>query len=771
MNKKLKLLGFLFLMFSMCNLTYGQVQQEEKALVQILLELEKKHHIKFSFETKLIEGISILPLASNLSLEETINQLNLVTKLNFKTLSNRFIAISTKNKLSNPNSIQQLNEVIISNYLTKGISKINNGTIKATPKAFDILPGLIEPDVLQIVQSLPGIISVDERVSNINVRGGTNDQNLIIYEGIRMYQSGHFFGLISAFNPYLAEDITISKNGTSARFGNAVSSTIAIKNRDQLDQKNSVSIGGNLLSIDGFAKVALTEKTEIQVSARRSYTDVLVTETYDAYFNRIFRDSELNESNTTNTQLALDERFIFYDFNAKFLYDINDTSKFRLNLLTISNHLDYNQAFITSEHTLQETRSELNQESQGASANYYKLVNSNLKLSTQVYYSHYDLDATNKNTSNNTTLQQENKVEDFGLRLDITKTVNDDLNFNGGYQFNDVSVTYSEDVTNPNYTSLNKEIIRTHSLFGEIEWYSPTQHTHIRLGSRINYFSKLSDFLIEPRFSINYKFLDYFRLEVLGELKSQSITQIIDLQQDFFGIEKRRWQLANGNDVPLITSEQLSLGLSYNQNNLLISLEGYYKSVNDITAKSQGFQNQFQFTNDIGNYSVKGLDFLINKRFNEFSTWLGYTWSKNDYTFNTLNANESFPNTLDIRHVANASITYNIDHLKIGLGLNWHSGRPYTSVSDIQDSSNSNIAYNSPNNARLNDYFRTDISAIYDFSISEGIDAELGASVWNLFNQSNTINRYYSKNSDGEVKEVNNQSLQLTPNLSFRINF
>ena len=771
MNKKLKILGFLFLIFSLSNLTYGQVEQEEKALVQILLELEKKHNIKFSFETKILEDLSITPLASNLSLKETINQLNLVTNLHFKILSDRFIAISIKNKLGKLNSIQQLNEVVISNYLTKGISKINNGIIRANPKAFDILPGLIEPDVLQIVQSLPGIISVDERVSNINVRGGTNDQNLIIYEGIRMYQSGHFFGLISAFNPYLAEDITISKNGTSARYGNAVSSTIAIKNTDELDQKNRASIGGNLLSIDGFTKVALTEKTEIQVSARRSYTDVLVTETYDAYFNRIFRDSELNESNTTNTQLALDERFFFYDFNAKFLYDIDDTSKFRLNLLTISNNLDYNQAFITSEHTLQETRSELNQENQGASANYSKLVNRNLKLSAQAYYSHYDLDATNKNTSNNTTLQQENKVEDFGLRLDITKTVNDDLNFNGGYQFNDVSVTYSADVTNPNYTSLNKEIIRTHSLFGEIEWYSPTRDTHIRLGSRINYFSKLSDFLIEPRFSINYKFLDYFRLEVLGELKSQSITQIIDLQQDFFGIEKRRWQLANGNDVPLITSEQLSLGLSYNQNNLLISLEGYYKSVNNITAKSQGFQNQFQFTNDIGNYSVKGLDFLINKRFNEFSTWLGYTWSKNDYTFNALNANESFPNTLDIRHVANASITYNIDRLKIGLGLNWHSGRPYTSALDIQDNSSTIIAYSTPNNARLSDYFRTDISAIYDFSISEGIDAQLGASVWNLFNQSNIINRYYSKNQEGEVEEVNNQSLQLTPNLSFRINF
>ena len=186
-------------------------------------------------------------------------------------------------------------------------------------------------------------MSVDERISNINVRGGTNDQNLILYEGIRMYQSGHFFGLISAFNPYLSENITISKNGTSSKFGNAVSSTIAIKNADELDEKINVGIGGNMLSVDGFAKIPLSKKTELQLSARRSYTDILVSKTYDAYFDRIFNDSELNASTNMNTLLAQDERFLFYDFNAKFLYDINNTSKLRINVMNMSNNLNFNR--------------------------------------------------------------------------------------------------------------------------------------------------------------------------------------------------------------------------------------------------------------------------------------------------------------------------------------------------------------------------------------------------------------------------------------------
>ncbi|NRD24836.1 TonB-dependent receptor [Winogradskyella litoriviva] len=769
MNKKLLCSVFFIFTIAFCNLTHSQAQQEKQPLAQILLKLEEKYNVKFSYEPKTTDGILISPLYPELSLKQVITQLQLLTQLNFEILSKRFIVITPNKTKDSQNSIQHLEEVVVTNFLTKGISKTNNGTIEADKKAFEILPGLIEPDVLQIIQNLPGIISVDERISNINVRGGTNDQNLILHEGIRMYQSGHFFGLISAYNPYLSESITISKNGTSAKFGNAVSSTISIKNSDELEKTSNAGIGANLLSVDGFAKIKLTHKTELQLAARRSFTDILVSKTYDVYFDRIFRDSELNTA--SNSQLALDERFLFYDFNAKFLYDIDNTSKLRLNFLNIYNDLDYNQVYITSDNNIQETNSQLNQVSFGASANYSKRVNQKLHFSTELYYSNYDLDAKNNNISNNQSLEQENKVEDYGLRIDITNAVNPSLNVNLGYQFNEVGVTNLEDVTNPNFISLKKEIIRTHAFFGEVERYSKSKNTHLRLGARISYFGKLKELIIEPRFAFNQKLSDYFRLEILGELKSQTITQVIDLQQDFLGIEKRRWQLANDSNIPLIKSQQISAGLSYNQNNLLISLEGYYKNVANITAQSQGFQNQFQFVNDIGSYTVKGIDFLINKRINDFSTWLSYTFSENDYHFENLNNGNAFSNTIDLQHVANASLTYSKTNFKVGFGINWHSGRPYTTPSNLQDNLNNSIEYNQPNSSRLPSYFRTDVSAIYNFKLSKGIKADIGASIWNIFNQTNIINRYYSLNSDDSIIEINNRSLKLTPNLSFRVSF
>ena len=96
------------------------------------------------------------------------------------------------------------------------------------PKKLGILPGLIEADVLQVMQQIPGINSVNESVSSINARGGTHDQNLFLWNGIKMYQTGHFFGLISVFNPNLAHTISIIKSGSSAFYGESVSSVVDI---------------------------------------------------------------------------------------------------------------------------------------------------------------------------------------------------------------------------------------------------------------------------------------------------------------------------------------------------------------------------------------------------------------------------------------------------------------------------------------------------------------------------------------------------------------
>ncbi|MDC1379773.1 TonB-dependent receptor plug domain-containing protein [Algibacter sp.] len=227
------------------------VQKEKQPLIVVLKVLSETYNISFSYVDDTVNNIEVPFPNKELSLEEVLEFLRFYTPLDFELLDNRFVVIKVKKKKKSDFRMQSLEEVIITNYLTTGITKLNDGSITIKPKIFGILPGLIEPDVLQTIQAIPGVLSTDETVSNINVRGGTHDQNLILWDGIKMYQSGHFFGLISAFNPHTTERINVYKNGTSAKYGDGISSIIDMHLPDDIDNEFDAGLGFNLINADG----------------------------------------------------------------------------------------------------------------------------------------------------------------------------------------------------------------------------------------------------------------------------------------------------------------------------------------------------------------------------------------------------------------------------------------------------------------------------------------------------------------------------------------
>lgn len=762
MNKRLV---FLYLL-NLFVVTLLQAQ-EKQPLAEVLNSIERSYSISFSYADANIEQQSISIPKSTLNLNDLISFLENETGLTFEKISNNTYAI-IKIAFTDLTKTQFLEEVFISNFLTTGILLNDDGSTLFKLKEFGILPGLIEPDILQTIQALPGIISVDERVSNLNIRGGTNDQNLILWDGIKMYQSGHFFGLISPFNSSLIDNVLITKNGSSAKYGDGVSGIIDMQTSNELSNQFEGEFGANLITLDGFIKVPVSNKLEFQFAARRSLTDIYETPTYNQYFKRIFQDSDL--TNNPENILVDNERLYFYDLTSKVIYDISDQDKLTFSFLNIYNSLDYEET-INNDILDTSSNSDLIQESIAISTQYIRNWNPDLKTILELYYSNYDLFATNQDLNNNQKLVQENEVIDGGLKFQAIYNINNNLNYSGGYQFTEVGIANLEDVNNPEFRRYIKEVLRTHSLYNELFFKSNSGKTHARFGLRANYIEKFSDFFVEPRISINQSLSNNFRIEILGELKSQTTSQIIDLQNDFLGIEKRRWILANNTDIPLLQSQQISTGISYNKNDLLISLEGYYKHVDGITTRSQGFQNQYQFTNAIGSYDIKGIDFLINKQFRDISTWVSYSYSKNNYTFPDLNNGNTFPNNVDIRHQLTIAGTYTMNQLKVALGLNWHTGKPTTSISENNNSNAARINYNSPNAENLSDYWRSDFSATYEVKLSKKLKGHFGASVWNIFNTKNVLNTYYIRDSDNNIVEVENISLGITPNVSFRISF
>ncbi|AXT21297.1 TonB-dependent receptor [Flavobacteriaceae bacterium AU392] len=745
------------------------IKEKEIALITYLKQIETQYNVSFTYADSNLRNKTIIPPSKTLSLKALIRYLEEHTTLTYEKLSDGIYVVRNLVR-SITSTTQALDEVIITNYLTKGIILKNGGITNLKPKTFGILPGLIEPDVLQTIQALPGIQSVDERVSSVNIRGGTHDQNLILWDGIKMYQSGHFFGLVSAFNPYLTDNVIISKNGSSAIYGDGVSSVIDMRSSNKIKNIFSSGAGINLISADAYSVLPLSKKTELQLSLRRSITDIIETPTFDQYFKRIFQDSDLTNNLSGTETVSQNETFYFYDLSAKFLYDISKKDKLRINFFNVYNNLDYEEQ-ATINNTNEALNSELVQGNISAGVSYSRNWNSKFSTSAQLTFSNYKLDATNFDVSNNQRLIQENEVFDGSLKVNLNYRINPYINFLGGYQFTEVGISNLQDVNNPNFRSFIKEVLHTHSVFSEFKFVSNSKNTNASLGLRSNYFEKFSESSIEPRLSFSHRFLDFFRVEVLGELKSQTTSQIIDLQNDFLGVEQRRWVLSNNTTIPIIKSQQLSTGIHYSRDNFLISLEAYIKNVDGITTRSQGFQNQFQFVNAIGSYQIKGVDFLINKKFEDLSIWLSYSYSKNDYTFDNLNAGESFPNNFDTRHTVAFAGAYTYNNFKLALGLNWRTGKPLTEPDTIEPVVNNVINYNSPNANNISDYLRVDTSATYDFKIGNTTQATLGLSLWNILDRENIINTYYTLNRDDSVSKVENFSLGITPNASFRIQF
>lgn len=664
--------------------------------------------------------------------------------------------------------IRTLPEVIIRNYITEGISKKVDGSIAINSLSLGILPGLVEADVLQTIQALPGIQSIDETVSNINVRGGNNDQNLVLWEGIKMYQSGHFFGLISAFNPYLTREISLIKNGTNAFYGDGVSSTIDIRSDDQIAQHLSGGAGINLLNADGFLHVPLFPKTSLQISGRRSIADAVHTPTYSQYFKRAFRETDVI-LNSNDTLINNAENFQFYDFSLKFLYDISDRDKLRVNLLHLFNDIEYQENSLVNNFTESKT-SGLNQKSLGAGISYLRQCGEKLKLSSELYFSSYDLMAVNFDIFNDQRLIQENKVLDTGLKLTAVHSLTNNLEISNGYQLTEAGVTNLEDINNPRYRRVIKKVLRSHAAFTSMNISSNSNNSNLRAGVRANYFEKFRKLIMEPRLSFNQKISDHLSLEILGEMKSQTTTQTIDFQNDFLGIEKRRWVLSDNEDIPIVKSRQLSAGLHYINPGLIVSVEAYHKQVQGITTSSQGFQNQLQFVHSVGNYDVTGIDLLLNKKLNRITAWFSYSLAKNTFEFKDL-VPTVFPANLDINHAATLGCSYQSQHLKLSAGVNWHSGKPFTEPFIGNSIVDNEINFQEPNSSRLNDYTRADISGVYVFQLSRGVNASAGFSIWNILDKENIVDRYYQINQNDQVVTHQRKALGFTPNLMFRVDF
>ena len=181
--------------------------------------------------------------------------------------------------------------------------------------------------------------------------------------------------------------------------------------------------------------------------------------------------------------------------------------------------------------------------------------------------------------------------------------------------------------------------------------------------------------------------------------------------------------------------------------------------------------------NASGDYTVKGIEFLANKTADKYSTWLSYCYSINNYEFNSFTPS-SFPNNVDIRHSVSLAFNYNLlENLEFSVGGIWRSGQPYTKPVEgnetVQNGNSIFVNYDLPNSENVDVFKRLDMSISYTFNLSNSVKSSLNLGIRNVTNEINIINRYFEvdPNDSNKAIQIDNKSLNRTPNLSFRINF
>lgn len=688
--------------------------------------------------------------------------------IGFKTIERQAKYFDTKDCVTITMLIHQevIAPVLIESYLVRGIDKRQDWTTSIDYDRFSLLPGLIESDVLQTAQALPSILSVDETVSNINIRGGSHDQNLILWDDIKMYQTGHFFGLISSFNPLMTQKASVINNGSDVALTDGVSGTIHMKTEKKIDSNFNGIFGVNFLNAELFSNIPIGNKSSLQVASRKSLDDLVRTPTYDVYFDRVTQDTEAenNVANVTNSN----QEFNFYDASLRWLYQPSENDLIRLNFILINNELGFNEA--ADINGIQRTRrSNVSQNTLAVGLKYKRQWNEKLSSSINIYNNEYKLEALNADVLNNQLQLQENNVSETSIQLN-NSIEEDHWRFNLGYQFTETEVINLNDIDLPRFVRRDEEILREHGAFGQAWYKSPDNTFSVRGGVRSNYLTRFEKLIIEPRLSIRTSIGKHINVEALGEFKHQSTSQIVNFQNDFLGIEKRRWQLTDNDSIPVLQSKQASVGITYKNKGWLLDIKAYYKTVAGITTQSQSFTTKYEFAKEKGNYDAYGFELLGRKNYGNFSSWLSYSYINNTYTFENLNEIE-FPSNFDISHTVALGTTYSNSSWNISAGINYRTGKPTSIPLSGNEIIDDNINFDTANSERLLDYLRIDASALYKFKISNTFRSEIGASIWNISNRENAINNYYRINENDVVNRFSRFSLGLTTNAVFRIFF
>ncbi|HXB41580.1 MAG TPA: TonB-dependent receptor [Bacteroidia bacterium] len=661
----------------------------------------------------------------------------------------------------------------------------NLGLVKMSPAKLNQLPNIGEKDIMRSFQLMPGVSASNESSSGLYVRGGTPDQNLVLYDGFTVYQVDHLYGFFSAFNSNALKDVQLFKGGFESKFGGRLSSVTEITGKDG-NQKN-MNIGGDisLLSGNAFVEAPIGKKFTFLGAFRRSYQGLI--------YNEIFRQYNTQQAQQTGrNNFASTVSSYFYDLNSKLTFRPTKKDILSLSVYNGTDKLDNGRNFTSSSGSFSAQIVDLTKYGNlGGSLKWSRKWNDKIYGNTLLSYSNF---YSNRERSNSfsaingvgavTTRKfgtfENNDLKDFSFKSDYIFDLFSNHQIGAG-----VSATYFDILYN--YSQNDTSTILNRHNFGVLT--SAYLQDKIKIadgkiifvpGIRASYFSVTSasqPYYYEPRFSATYNITHRLSLKAATGKYYQFANQVV--REDILNGNKNFWVLSDGQNVPVGQAIHYVAGISYDMHDYLFSVEGWYKDLSGLTQHTLRFNTSPTHENYSENFYKgtgysQGLEFLAQKKFGDFSGWVSYTMSKTRSLFNVYSPNyyasdQDVPNEFKIIGI------YKWKKFSFSATWIYASGRPYTAPSGaysltlLDGTTQSYYTVSSKNSLRLPDYNRLDIAATYQFKNDQGREyGSIGFSIFNLYNRRNVWYKEFQI-VDKQIVETNIQYLGITPNITLSL--
>lgn len=673
--------------------------------------------------------------------------------------------------------------------------------VSISPRLIEKLPNFGEVDILRAFQLLPGISGSHENSAGLYVRGGTPDQNLILFDGMTLYHIDHFYGFFSAFNANSVDDVILHKGGFPAQFGGRTSSVMEIKGKPADMERMNFGLGVSLLSANTFLEIPIIKnKLSWQFSYRRSYTDILKTDLYNS-INEMYNGKSDDSTNgggggssrgSGKGKVSSEEfepAFFFYDLNSKLSFQVNRENLFTLSLYNGMDNLDNSRDDLRGNNALK-INDVLQWGNIGISAGWQRAwsagLNSKLSLSYSNYFSTKDnrskvekTDTTGQTISKNLAeIYEDNNVRDMSLRLqnEWKSSKNNILKFGTEITQNDISYLFTHNDTT---TLVDKHETGLTYAFYLDNTYTLWHKLKLNTGLRSTYYSVTKKTYWQPRLSAIYSMLYNIRLKAAYGIYHQYLSRVV--REDVLAGTRDFWLLANDNDVPVSDAKHYIAGIEWEPEGFLFAAEFFRKDMQGLSEYSLRFSNSRggseseRFFHQ-GDGIAQGVELLAQKKLGQTTGWIAYTYAQVAHTYPDLNKGLTFFANHDQTHEAKVVLNHKFGKWDLSATWIYATGTPYTAPEGIYNLSTLDgkeieyIHVSDKNAYRLPAYHRLDLAGNYNFKIAK-MDANLSISLFNLYNRTNIWYKQYDKDPfEGTLTETNILRLGFTPNFSFRIN-